>query len=71
MDPEQRRDWTAEKQRHVDEIQNLLNRLEGIMDRLDPSGCDIQVDQDEQLLTAALQHYRSKWEQEIKQIELL
>jgi len=68
MDNSQRQDWISEKSRHVDRINSLLNRLEPMMDLLDPTCDDDQVDQDELLITAALQHYRAYWQQQMDEI---
>ena len=68
MDNSQRQDWISEKSRHVDRINSLLNRLEPMMDLLDPTCDDDQVDQDELLIKAALQHYRAYWQQQMDEI---
>jgi hypothetical protein len=65
------KEWIGEKQRHIDDVNDLLSRLEGMMDRLDPSGADPQVDRDERLLTSALQKYRDHWQSQIDEINAI
>ena len=71
MTPKQRNEWIAEKQRKIDGTNDLLSRLEGMMDRLDPSGEDNQTDSDALLITSALQKYREFWQTQIDEINAI
>ncbi len=68
MDEQQRQDWIKEKTRHIDEINDLLERLNGIIDAADPEGNDEQLDDDCCLIEAALEHYRGYWQNQVNEI---
>jgi hypothetical protein len=66
--PTQKQDWIKEQTRHVDDINDLLDRLDSIIDRIDPEGNDSQLDKDSLLIESALQHYREYWRSQANQI---